>query len=169
MELKQSIKNKIEERLPNLLIIMRGLPGSGKSTISQLIRNNYVSSYFSTDLYWIDENGEYKFDIRLLSTAHKWCQQQVQDHINCNDPIIIVDNTNLATAEYMTYVKMINDTNYKLLIISVDVTTDTSNKRNQHNVPYDTILTMYKRWDSGTKNILDKAELRDNSVMISGE
>jgi adenylate kinase family enzyme len=58
------------------MFIMRGLPGSGKSTVSKKIAQTYTSVENSVpvcagdDFFIQKDTGEYKFDANLLSEAH---------------------------------------------------------------------------------------------------
>jgi len=51
------------------LILIRGLPGSGKSTIAEMMRD-YI--HLETDNYWMND-GVYRFDISRIKAAHEWC------------------------------------------------------------------------------------------------
>ena len=45
------------------LILIRGLPGSGKSTMAEsMVNDDPGLQWNETDKYFIDNNGEYKFD-----------------------------------------------------------------------------------------------------------
>jgi len=54
-----------------ILYIVRGIPGSGKSTIAKTLGGIQIES----DQYFIDSNGEYKFDASKLHNAHNYCQE----------------------------------------------------------------------------------------------
>ena len=67
---------------PNLkLIIMRGIPGSGKTTLARKIedlamRSGYkITGICSADDYFV-KNGKYVFDGKKLGEAHKFCQSK---------------------------------------------------------------------------------------------
>lgn len=50
------------------LVLVRGLPGSGKSTIAKsFIPHNFV--HLETDMYFINSAGEYKFNPAKLSES----------------------------------------------------------------------------------------------------
>jgi len=55
------------------LILLRGLPGSGKSTFANLLGGIHVEA----DQYFI-QDGEYKFDASKLKQAHNWCKLRVE-------------------------------------------------------------------------------------------
>ena len=54
------------------LILVRGLPGSGKSTVAKKL-----GAPVSADTYFETERG-YQFDPSKLSEAHAWCQQMAR-------------------------------------------------------------------------------------------
>ena len=56
------------------LYIVRGLPGSGKSTFARSIAKSY--QVFEADQYFI-KGGKYNFDPSKLKDAHNDCKQRV--------------------------------------------------------------------------------------------
>lgn len=59
------------------MFINRGLPGSGKSTLSNKIKNIYEKTVIcSGDDYFTSSSGEYKFDASKLSEAHMSAQSK---------------------------------------------------------------------------------------------
>jgi adenylate kinase family enzyme len=58
------------------LTLIRGLPGSGKSTIARDISyRDHCTVHCETDNYWIRHDGVYDFNKEYLKNAHAWCQQ----------------------------------------------------------------------------------------------
>lgn len=49
------------------LVILRGLPGSGKSTMAKTEYKDYL--YYELDHYFCDTNGRYRFESQLVSQA----------------------------------------------------------------------------------------------------
>ena len=74
------------------VIILRGLPSSGKTTNAATLKN-YV--HCSADLYFTDA-----FDPAQLPAAHRWCRDSFRRALGEN---IVVDNTNLTAAEIAWY------------------------------------------------------------------
>lgn len=125
--------------------IMRGLPGSGKSTY---IKENYNETYTaicSADNYFINDRGEYKFDVTKLNEAHVSCMRNYLIKIMFpTTDLIIVDNTNIRPEEYTPYIQValamgIDD----IEIIEFRGDPNVASNRNSHNVPYDKIMEMY--------------------------
>ena len=52
------------------LILLRGLPGSGKTTLSKALSNNGKFPVFSIDEYFTDKDGNYTFDYSFNSLGN---------------------------------------------------------------------------------------------------
>ncbi len=90
-----------------LLIIMRGVPGSGKSYDA----NKYAedpAKVFSTDDYFDQLEGGYRANwaVDKLFTAHRWNQHRVRAAMQRGVSPVVVDNTNLTAREAEPYVYM---------------------------------------------------------------
>ena len=139
---------------------MKSLPGAGKTTLANKIMQEHADyglcMKYSTDDFFMHD-GEYKFDGRKLTEAHDWNKSRVKRAISFDYQLIIVDNTNTTFWEVSAYVEMALHANY--VVQFVEPTTswamdlDELFKRNTHNVPYNSIYRMYKRWQT-TKSIL---------------
>ncbi len=121
--------------------ILRGLPGSGKSYLADLLGHAVCSAdnYFYKD-------GIYKFDPKKLNSAHKDCVNDFQYYIYMRRNVI-VDNTNLAKREYDHYVEYATYHGYDVTILTVEtvLTDEQLAKRNTHGVPVETIKRMRAR------------------------
>ena len=81
------------------LYILRGLPGSGKSTIAESLGGYNLEA----DTYFTDDDGEYNFDPSKLPEAHKWCQSMVEELMTENVERIVVSNTSTQEWEMTPY------------------------------------------------------------------
>lgn len=101
------------------MFIMRGVPGSGKSTLVQHLLERYPEAVVcSADHYMHSENDtEYKFDASKLSEAHEKCQQKAQS--SCEDycPVIVIDNTNIRRWEMTKYRDLARYYNYLVVLL----------------------------------------------------
>jgi uridine kinase len=64
------------------MFINRGIPGSGKSTLSKQIIHTYgvdEALICSADDYHLNEKGEYSFFIENLPKAHEACQKKAKN------------------------------------------------------------------------------------------
>lgn len=88
------------------LYLIRGLPGTGKSTIAkQMLVDNTIDVYFEADMYFTDEDGNYKFDVKKLKDAHLWCQLKTKQALDIGLRVA-VSNTFIRNWEMKTYIKM---------------------------------------------------------------
>lgn len=116
------------------LILIRGLPGSGKSTIAGSLRG-YV--HFEADMYHIDEEGEYCFKPENIKDAHAWCQGETKRKLDSAHDVV-VSNTFTQKWEMQPYLDM----GHGVLIIVAK-----GEYENIHNVPSEVIEKMRKRWE----------------------
>lgn len=127
--------------------IMRGLPGSGKSTwidetILRLTGNWEVCS---ADHYFMI-NGEYKFDPREISNAHKSCYKKFVSAVTEGIDTIFVDNTNTQLWEMTPYIQFAELMDYEVEIIEFQILPEVCGPRNTHGVPAVQIKKMFDNW-----------------------
>lgn len=97
-----------------VLIIVRGLPGSGKSTFSKLLSKAICSA----DDYLM-VNGEYLWSEDKLYKAHKWCQRKCERFMKFEAKRVVVDNTSIKSRDLKPYYKLAEK--YGYLVHSVIV------------------------------------------------
>ncbi|XP_061106224.1 NEDD4-binding protein 2-like 1 isoform X2 [Conger conger] len=90
------------------LIIMRGLPASGKTDLARKTMEGYGNAGFilSTDDYFINDYGHYNFDYNQLGEAHAWNQDRAEEAMRDRVHPIIIDNTNIRRRHMKPYVQM---------------------------------------------------------------
>lgn len=91
------------------LTLVRGLPGSGKSTHADELRlqSQYTPwvTVRSTDDYFVRPDGHYDFNHRLLSGAHEWNQQMARELLDAGYHVIVA-NTFSQQWEMEPYLSM---------------------------------------------------------------
>lgn len=136
------------------LILVRGLPGSGKST---WCKGHYPVDYYETDMYWERPDGTYDFNPRLLRQAHEWCQQWVDTCMDDEFLSVVVANTFTQLWEMQPYLDMAETYGYE-----VEVRKMVGNHGSIHNVPQDTIDKMQARWEDYPGEIETWSEVPSN-------
>jgi len=139
--------------------MIRGLPGSGKSTVAQEIASAFVvgqviicsaDDFFKCD-YQHNLSGEYKFNPKLLGEAHAWCRGQAEAGMGLGIECVIIDNTNTEKWEYEPYLEMARRFEYDVDIVVVGKFDEESVKlyaeRNSHGVPLEAIQRMAERFE----------------------
>lgn len=143
-----------------LAIIMRGLPGSGKSFwVEQTLNRcryswgiepqNYI--YCSTDEYFF-QNGKYCFDKRKLSEYHQYNLAKFIQALAAQKSLVVCDNTNLAQWEYLCYQTAATALNYQVRQVLVGDPLCHKHqilcaKRNQHGLSLSQIKTLAQHFD----------------------
>ena len=84
------------------LYIVRGLPGSGKSTFAHTLD----CPVFEADMFFVNSQGVYNFDFTKIKDAHAWCQEMVEDHMFNQHEKIAVSNTFTQEWEMKMYYDM---------------------------------------------------------------
>ena len=83
-----------------LLIIIRGLPGRGKSTLARTIKTkveecNFKALHCEADDYFTDSDGNYNWKKEELSQAHDFCSKRIGLGMKSGEyQVIIQSNTN---------------------------------------------------------------------------
>ena len=73
-------------------VIVRGIPGSGKSTVARKLATGSNWQHFEADMYFYDKEGNYNFDINKLGAAHHWCERKVATALQ-DGWSVVVSNT----------------------------------------------------------------------------
>ncbi|KAM9566131.1 uncharacterized protein ACIB01_004311 isoform 1-T3 [Guaruba guarouba] len=97
-----------------LLLILRGLPGSGKTTLSRvLLGESHDGIVFSTDDYFHQHDG-YTYNAAQLGDAHDWNQKRAKQAMEQGKSPIIIDNTNTQAWETKPYVEVALEKGYRV-------------------------------------------------------
>lgn len=122
------------------LVLIRGLPGSGKTTLAtKICLNNIYSKHFEADHYFM-VNGEYVFDANKLHEAHKWCLRSTKEALESGYKVV-VSNTFTTEKELKPYFELAKE-----LGIYPEVILCQSKFGSIHNVPEETLIKMKKRF-----------------------
>ena len=126
--------------MEKILYVVRGIPGSGKTTIAKQLTANV----FESDHYFYDNDGNYNFIPSEIKEAHKECQQFVGLAMESKIQKIAVSNTFTQEWEMEPYFELAKKHSYKVFTIVVE---NRHGGVNQHGVPEDKIEQMKNRFE----------------------
>lgn len=103
----ERVNAAVRARKPKL-VLMRGMPGAGKTT--------FVNSWLSTldlsdtvvvsaDAYFEGKDGHYRFNADDLPAAHAACRRLAEEALGAKK-LVIVDNTNMRALDVQDYLRM---------------------------------------------------------------
>lgn len=121
------------------LLLIRGLPGSGKTTLTKSLREFVPVS--ADDYFYNLGGGEYEFDASHLGKAHQMCQRMTKAAL-VNGESVAVHNTFSQSWEAKPYFEMARELNVRVQIIECQ-----GNFESVHGVPKETIEKMKARWE----------------------
>lgn len=141
--------------------IMRGIPGSGKSTVAKMIARGCFPGQANLDgSQWLSDavihstddlcmvDGEYQFDIALAGERHAQNLQNFKDSCAAGKPCVIVDNTNVKVEQYRPYLKAAEAEGYRVVFVELPHPAPIeAARRNAHGVPIEVIVQMIMDWE----------------------
>ncbi|XP_028621130.1 NEDD4-binding protein 2 isoform X2 [Grammomys surdaster] len=146
----QPARKKTTSFVGLVLVLLRGLPGSGKSFLARTLQeDNPGGVILSTDDYFYI-NGQYQFDVKYLGEAHEWNQNRAKEAFEKKVSPVIIDNTNLQAWEMKPYVALSQKHKYKVLFREPDTWWKFKPKelarRNIHGVSKEKITRMLEHY-----------------------
>ena len=130
--------------MEKVLYIVRGVPGSGKSTFAKSLGG----THFESDMFFM-KDGQYKFDMFKIKVAHKWCQDSVNTAMILNNTAglnstIVVSNTFTQEWEMKPYFEMAELHGKKEFSIIIE---NRHGGVNEHDVPEEVLSSMKNRFE----------------------
>lgn len=125
------------------LILLRGVPGAGKSTLAKLL----VDSEFchkEADMFFVDRLGKYKFEPSKIKEAHEWCKEKAEFLLRFNHSPVVISNTFTQEWEMDAYYELAEKHGYQVFSLIVE---NRHGGVNAHGCPDDKIEQMKERFE----------------------
>ena len=121
------------------LYLVRGVPGSGKTTFAERI----APVVLSADMYFEDDEGNYNFDGLKIKHAHAWCQSEAEQFMKSGIAIAVA-NTFTQEWEMQAYFDLAEKYGYTVFSVVVE---NRHGGVNTHGVPEEKVKQMCKRFE----------------------
>jgi len=139
------------------LVLVRGIPGSGKSTWAKAQAKAYPNATHREADMFFEASGEYQFDPTLLGYAHEWCYSNtVFDLLSGKD--VFVSNTFTKNWEMEKYIAIGVRLGCEITVVEMK-----TNYGSIHDVPEAKIQQMKERWENVSdefKNFVEIYEVK---------
>lgn len=119
-----------------ILRIVRGLPGSGKSTKAK----SFGCFHVEADMFHIKDD-EYKWSGSQVMRSHEWCRSMVKQAM-ASGMDVVISNTFTRIWEFQDYIDLASHYGYKVVVIRC-----TNEFGNIHNVPDHSLKQMKDRFE----------------------
>ena len=123
-----------------LLILIRGLPGSGKSTIAKKLA--LKENHLEADMFHMCGDC-YVFDRDNLGKAHDWCRLETERKMRDGKTPIAISNTFTKNSELKEFLELAKQYEYNYQIITIENVPFDS----RHGVPKEVIEKMKNRFE----------------------
>lgn len=137
------------------LILLRGISGSGKSSLAQIMAAKHDG--FFSDIDWFEADmwheigikKEYIFDISEIKNSHDWCRLNCEYSLRKGNSCIVA-NTFTTINEIMPYVNLAIKYDVTLEILEPKTpwfnNVEECAKKNVHKVPKDVLIKQKNRY-----------------------
>jgi len=129
------------------VIILRGLPGSGKSTFLQSFMLPHI--HISMDHFWTKDGQPYSFDYKRLAEAIEWTHKQFVEKLEAEGDLpIVVDNVSYAFEHYRFFWEEARKRGINVHIVHIERPFRECVRAGTHNVPVEKLLNMAEKWEA---------------------
>jgi len=126
--------------MEKVLIIVRGLQGSGKTSFAQLLGTKAICC---TDDYLMHD-GVYLWKGEYLRAAHDWCFRKCRRFMKAQAERVVVANTSPRERDLRPYMDLAEDFGYKVFSVIVE---NRHGGVNTHDVPEENIEKTRNRFN----------------------
>jgi predicted kinase len=126
------------------LLLIRGLPGAGKTTLAHVLADAADAPVFSVDDYFTNPaTGEYQFDFAQNHEAYRQCESNTRLAMAQGAPLVVVHNVFSLEWEVAPYFALAAEFGYRVHVVTVE---NYHGSHNTHGVTHDQLLRMAAKY-----------------------
>lgn len=141
------------------VLFIRGLPGSGKSTMAQAIADDGSFVHIEAD-HFFELHGPYKFNASLVRAAHAWCLGRMYLTLESGKSVV-VSNTFINKGQLRDYFKVSYACGIRPLVWVAD-----GDFGSIHGVPAEKIKIMKDLFEDDISSLYDEFEAPKTSGTV---
>jgi len=124
------------------LYIIRGIPGSGKTTLANtMFKHGMIDAHLEADMFMVGPDGAYYFDPAMLTFCHEQCQRLTNAALEIGHKVA-VSNTFTRKWEMQPYLEMAEKHGAQVTVIVCQ-----GDYGNTHGVPENQVQVMRDRFE----------------------
>ncbi len=128
----------------NALYLLRGLPGSGKTTLARSLSEGGKYPVFSVDDYFTDPGtGAYRFEFEKNHLAYRHCEERTEEAMKGRMSKIFLDNTFTMEWEMEPYFRLAARYDYRLFVMTVE---NRQRSKNTHGISDEQVIKMAEKF-----------------------
>lgn len=126
------------------IILLRGLPGAGKSALAAVLSENNTYPFFSVDDYFTDKSGKYIFEFSENHKAYAQCISNTEKAILDGAKKVLVHNTFTMLWEMEPYFNIAKKHHCMIHVLTVE---NYHGNTNIHDVTPEQLSKMAEKYD----------------------
>ena len=133
------------------LIIFRGLPGAGKSSIGKSFAKSNDCIFIKQDMYITDDSGNYNYSVENFKNAVNQAKNDIkiamQKRKKGYDVTVVYADVLPSKKEVMDIISCIPKTE-TYIVVDIVISMRESFLRNVHGVPWNELRRMCNEWEN---------------------
>ena len=133
------------------LIIFRGLPGAGKSSIGKSFAKSNDCIFIEPDMYITDDSGNYNYSVENFKNAVNQAKNDIkiamQKRKKAYDVTVVYADVLPSKKEVMDIISCIPKTE-TYIVVDIVISMRESFLRNVHGVPWNELRRMCNEWEN---------------------